>query len=183
MTDLTAQIAALRRTLADATKECPCEGCNRTPEEQHQADCECKGTGRVARFSGFRQECAWCEGVGNRYGCDHANLGFGLEQVGNLCAMCKGIIRSFPCKDCNGTGRQVAAGGLHDAWAGLTSGEAQEVLEKLALQLEEMVPRPKDPMPSAPKILAKGLELVEEHHIGDVDELATQWDVKEAELE
>jgi len=141
-TDLKQQIAAHRRTLAEATKECPRQwyfdgepipqdgpGCD------HPDECECRATGLVARFPGFRQKCAL--------------------QIVNWDGK---IEHAADCWVCNSTGWQVAPGGLEDGLAGLDNDvEGLKFLGRLELWL---LARSAGPMPSAPEILAKGLELV-----------------------
>lgn len=134
-TDLTANIAALNRVLADVTKECPyairateisAEIGERVRHEE-TLKCNCQGTGLVARFKGFRQDC---NSIAHRGG-------------------------NRTCLLCNGTSWHVRAGGLEDGLAGLTVDQIREVLEDLQAWVMQS-----DLTPSAPEILLKGLELV-----------------------
>ena len=129
-TEPTAQIASYRKVLAEATKECPCQGCNRTPKEQHQVDCGCKGTGLVARFPGFRQVCQVCAGY---------------EGQGH---------------DCPQDGWQVRAGGLEDALAGLIGLEFWRWRDRWTFAIGVPAMADKASMPSGDTILAEGLRLV-----------------------
>lgn len=146
-TDLTAQIAILNRVLADATVECPeCEGTRISLGSV--CDFGCKGSGRIACFPGFRQECKCYKGD------PHTHL--------YTCFKCLPMVlggstfkHSSDCLKCNGTGWQVRAGGLEDSFKGLESGDFSKVLEKLDSWRLYRSPRP-----TAPEILAEGLRLV-----------------------
>ncbi len=154
-TDLTANIVVMNRVLADATVECP--ECGLNPPETRGTmfvdgpgvvvGCDtCPGTGRVARFPGFRQECSWCRG--KKRILKHF-LVIGDEPY-------KPVDDDYdPCTHCHKQGWQVRAGGLHDALAGLTRGQASDVLYGLMGEW----PHDDDPMPPTPEILAKSLEL------------------------
>lgn len=143
------QIAAMSRVLADATEAC--QGWD-TPEGKipcgavpHQ---DCQGTGHVARFPGFRQECCCTERGTPGYlwagaSVAHANCPLGTE----------------PCSYCEGhTGWQVRAGGLDGALVGLNRGEANDWLSLFGKWVNWKIAQ--SPMPSAHEILAKSLELV-----------------------
>ena len=131
--DPTAQIAELRRTLAEATKECPQSG-----KFGHESYCVsgCNLTGLVARFPGFRQECPSIP--------DTMKLG-GIDYPHN------------PHCICHGTGWQVRAGGLEDALASLTLAEASTVFVKMFVPESG---QPWNPMPSADELLVLVLKLV-----------------------
>ena len=100
--DLTSQqLAACYETLAKETVECPyCPialAAIMSPEElKTLPPCSaCQGSGRVARFPGFRHTpCDFCGGD-----------------------------ETSPCEDCDDKRYLVRAGGLHDALAGLDGGE------------------------------------------------------------
>lgn len=119
-TDVKQQIATLRRVLAGATKECGvCEGQGELKEAVQAwdvpgapiPDCDtCKGTGRIPRFPGFRQECQ-CTKRGTP----------GFLWAGASVAWPNCPPGTEPCCYCEGhTGWQVAPGGLEDALAGLS---------------------------------------------------------------
>ncbi len=179
-TDLTAQIAAYRKVLAEATKECPdcllveegeddtplSEGCitkgdarNGTLEIYGCVTCGGSGggletdaslegypegvaswnkrmkragaeygTGRVARFPGFQQECTKCAGLG---------------ELGRH------------CQSCQGRRWQVRAGGLEDALAGLASFDRRHWGWQLWNWLQH-----DGGSATTPEILAEGLRLV-----------------------
>ena len=138
------QITAYRLTLAQATKECP-KSDERYGHFEEPEECKkCQGTGRVARFPEFRQECpsAW----------HVAWKGY------------DGPPTSRPsCEACNGIGRQVAPAGLEAALAGLTIGKGLKVYTGLGLFVWNgylTKERSLMPMPSADAILAEGLWLV-----------------------
>ena len=150
-TDPTDQIADRNRVLAEATKECPFTEPHRSQVHRlvsgKKLDCK---DNRVARFPGFRQECGSCNGsgemlVGGRSGGGHVN------PVGTTA-----------CLVCNGTGWQVALAGLEAALAGLRKGQALSFYAHLIGTWVDMesLEGLEGPMPSAPEILAKGLELV-----------------------
>ena len=143
-TDLTAQIAAYRKVLAEATKECP--AALHTDMESLEVACGACGiqgdAGRIARFPEFRQVCE--------------NQEYHLRLGGSL-----------PCREdcfkCSGTGWQVHAGGLEDALAGLTRAQAWRFFVNFPSAFEiwhAPVTQQVGPMPSAPEILAEGLRLV-----------------------
>lgn len=139
---LNQRIASMNRVLADATKECPENKLDFSPDEIHPRACVCKGTGRVAKFPGFRQECQ-CLGDGR-----YTKLG---------CPKCWYLgAHSLECIKCNGTGWQVHAGDWGtDGLAGLTVDQIQEVLEDLAAWIMRS-----DLAPDSNAIQAKCLELV-----------------------
>ena len=141
---MTTDTESLEARLAAMTCECP--DCHYLGErvQEPQGCKKCKGTGLVARFPEFRQECGAC--VEGKVNC-----------VGPACRV------EHDCDFCNGTGWQVRAGGLEDGLEGLTVIEGMAVYERLQRDAKgeaETLRHPDDPMPSAPEILLKGLELV-----------------------
>ena len=162
------QIATMNRVLADATEAClgwdtpegkiPCESV------PHQ---DCQGTGHVARFPGFRQMCVgdmWADcwdgkltrhDLGQQHQSDCAR--HNMPAYPNGACSC-GV---WPdCIECDGTGWQVRAGGLHDALTGLDKRTAGTVFLGLHDWVLDGIGRADAPMPSATEILAKSLELV-----------------------
>ena len=128
-TDLTAKIAALNAVLAEATEACP--DCSYHGIATVGAPCDtCKGTGRIARFPEFRQECARC--FGNSWIC-------GPDK---------------PSDGCGGRRWQVRAGGLEGGLAGLSTDGMALTLGMLAGW------RRQGDKPFASEILLEGLRLV-----------------------
>lgn len=131
-TDLTLQIDAMNRVLAGVTRECPaCKGAKNVEDDACPRCLSAQtglGTGRIARFPGFRQYCDFCGGD-----------------------------ETSPCEDCDDKHYLVRAGGLHDALARLPVLDALDVLRTFSQWVWLMDDAP---MPSAPEILAKSLELV-----------------------
>lgn len=154
-TDIAVRIAALNAALAEATEECPEPYCVKgkiaaISKEAGSTELErlvidhkdCQGTGRIARFPEFRQECPlkWYKGERLFSHHDHDNE----EAHPDYC-------------DCNGTGWQVCAGGLDGGLARLTVEQAEIVFDELLHTWVDGLPGEK---PSAPEILLEGLELV-----------------------
>ncbi len=146
-TALKQRLAILYRTLADATVECPkcdalCEEMRKSPDASQGRPtgipCRCvafsdgcNGTGRVARFPGFRQECkeSW-----------HAQF-------------------SSPSCSCNGRRWRVRAGDSADGLAQLSPKQMKDWLFLFMTWLEECW-KADYITPSALEIRAKELELV-----------------------
>ena len=153
MPDFTAQIAALNRVLAEAIKECPvCKGVKNVEDDACPRCLSAQtglGTGHLARFPEFRQECEDCFG--------QLEIDLYREEK---------IEKTITCPTCNGIGWQIRAGGLEGALAGLTRPEVLHVLEGMSDYVyswwgdeKAWSLRQFHPMPPAPKILAKGLGL------------------------
>ncbi len=162
-TDLTAQIAAYNRVLADATVECP--RCRNTggyepvprPGDMDFGPCfDCQGTGRIARFLGFRQECRkqWVRA-------DDGNW-VGMAEAAWQSLTGYEWSKTHPAAHCtcNGLGWQVRVGGLEDGLAGLTPDEFCTVTYQIYRRSIDILQDIDAPMPSAPEILAEGLRLV-----------------------
>ena len=144
---MTTEIAALNRVLADATVECPVLWCEQAggqtflyegpilegclPCKRHPTDCICQGTGRIARFKGFRH---------------------------TPCDFCGGDTTS-PCEDCDDKRYLVRAGGLEDGLAGLPKAGLHQWdirFHQWILELPSDIPA----MPNRDAIRLKGLRLV-----------------------
>lgn len=135
--DVKQRLAALNRTLAEATMACPCEGCNRAGLHWVKCIGGCQGAGEVACFPGFR--------------------------LPELCAFCGGACRpppegdNSPCEDCADIGLQGGVGRLEDALASLSVLDTLDVLRNLSQWVWQMED---GPMPDGATILVKALELV-----------------------
>lgn len=145
------KIAALNRVLADATVECRRykhgERAAQGESREKIGPCaKCHGTGRIARFSGFRQECNHRTVVVFPCPKECTDDEFHIHSGGKHMDDCRG---------CNGLGWQVRAGGLEDGLAGLSFDEKWGFFMAVGKDAKRL-----GVLTDRAEILAEGLRLV-----------------------